>query len=212
MIELEASGVGKAYIPGMWVVRGISLRLSAGEALAIVGPNGVGKSTLVKLLCGLSEPTVGRVSLLLSGKRYRPQECLWWAVGVAAPFMQLYGEFTPWELLQMSMRLRGLRWDREEARWLLEQLGLEGVAARRIAVLSSGMQQRVRIALAVLHKPLLLALDEVTVTLDTTGIAAVERLVRWHCQRGGIVIAATNGEHERRWCSNVVELSQGREP
>lgn len=209
MIELQAHGVGKAYIPGVWVVREISIRLGAGEALAIVGPNGVGKSTLLKLLCGLSEPTSGQVVLSLFGRRYRPQECLWWAIGVVAPFVQLYGEFTPWELLRMSMRLRGLRWQSEEAGWLLQQLGLEAVASRRIAVLSSGMQQRVRIALAYLHQPVVLALDEVTVTLDAAGIAAVEQLVRWHRERGGIVLAATNSEHERHWSSKVLELPGG---
>jgi ABC-type multidrug transport system ATPase subunit len=109
----------------------------------------------------------------------------------------------------MGMRLRGLRWQAEEAGWLLQQLGLETVASHRIAVLSSGMQQRVRIALAYLHQPVVLALDEVTVTLDTAGIAAVEQLVRWHRERGGIVLAATNSEHERRWSSKVLELPGG---
>jgi ABC-type multidrug transport system ATPase subunit len=89
---------------------------------------------------------------------------------------------------------------------LAEELGLSGLLHRRIATLSSGMQQRVRVALALVHEPVVLALDEVTATLDAEGIAAVERLVRQHRERGGIVVAATNAEHERRWCEHVVSL------
>ncbi len=206
MIRLEVHSVSKFYVPGVWVLRGISVQLTSGEALAIVGPNGVGKTTLLKLLCGLGEPSAGRVTLTLGGRSYAPQECLWWAIGVVAPFMQLYGEFTPVELLGLSLRLRGMRCSGDQIRWMLQQLGLEAVAGYRIVTLSAGMQQRVRIALALLHRPWLLALDEATVTLDAAGIAALEHLVEWHRGRGGIVVAATNSDHERRWCSQVLEL------
>jgi len=203
---LEAVELGKAYRAGAWVVRGITLRLQAGAGVAVVGPNGSGKTTVVKLLCGLTEPTVGQVWVQVNGVRYRPRECLWWAIGVVGPFVQLYTEFTPWELLQLGMRLRGRRWEPAHAKWLVAQLGLEAVLHRPIGVLSSGMQQRVRVALALVHKPVVLALDEVTVMLDEAGIAAVEALVQWHRRQGGVVVAATNAAHERRWCEELVEL------
>ncbi|MCS6965600.1 MAG: ABC transporter ATP-binding protein [Candidatus Kapabacteria bacterium] len=206
MIALETHGLGKAYVPGVWVLRDLTLRLEAGAALAVMGPNGAGKTTLVKLLCGLTEPTAGNIWLDIDGQRHSPRECLWWAMGVAGPFLQLYDEFTPWELLSLSTRLRDKRWEPRRAQWLIEQLGLHTTASQRIAVLSSGMQQRVRIALALLHEPVVLVLDEVTAMLDAAGIAAVEKLVRWHCERGGIVVAATNTGHERRWCQHTLEL------
>jgi len=203
---LEAVGLGKAYVPGIWVLRHLELRLEAGSAVAVVGPNGVGKTTLLKVLCGLSEPTTGQVRVMVAGTWYAPRECLWWAIGVAAPYVQLYTEFTPWELLRLGLRLRGRPWLQERIGMLAEELGLSGLLHRRIATLSSGMQQRVRVALALVHEPVVLALDEVTATLDAEGIAAVERLVRQHRERGGIVVAATNAEHERRWCEHVVSL------
>jgi len=206
VITLEAHGVGKAYVPGQWVFRGLTLRLEAGSAMAIVGPNGAGKTTLIKLLCGLAVPTEGEVRVRIGRRWYRPQECLWWGIGVVGPFLRLYEEFTPWELFQLSASLRGGRWDRQFAQWIAQELGLSSALHRQIAELSSGMQQRVRIALAFLHRPMLLAVDEVTATLDTGGIAAVERVVRWHCARGGILFAATNAEHEQRWCTRLLEL------
>jgi ABC-type multidrug transport system ATPase subunit len=62
-VALEVEGLAKAYVPGRWVVRGLSLRLESGDSLAVVGANGVGKTTLIKLLAGLLEPTAGRVRL-----------------------------------------------------------------------------------------------------------------------------------------------------
>ncbi len=206
MIALEVQQVGKAYVPGVWVFRGLTLRLEMGSALAIVGPNGSGKTTAIKLLTGLAEPSEGRIQLRIGEQSYRPSECLWWAIGVVAPFMGLYEEFTPWELVHISLSMRGRQWEESVAERVIEELGLTPVLHRRIAELSSGMQQRVRIALAMLHRPVVLALDEVTAALDAAGIAAVGRLVRWYCESGGILVAATNAVHELQWCHRSVEL------
>lgn len=206
MIVLEAQAVGKFYVPGAWVFRGLTLRLEGGAALAVVGPNGAGKTTLLKLLAGLAEPSNGVVRLRLGEQSYKPSECLWWAVGIVAPFVGLYEEFTPWELMHVGLAMRGRRWEERVAERVIGELGLAAVLHRRIAELSSGMQQRVRIALALLHQPIVLAFDEVTATLDGAGIAAVGRLVQWHCQSGGILVVATNAEHELQWCRRAVEL------
>ncbi|MCS7177521.1 MAG: ABC transporter ATP-binding protein [Candidatus Kapabacteria bacterium] len=211
MIAVEAAEIGKAYVPGRWVFRYVTLRLSAGEALAVVGPNGSGKTTLLKVLCGLAEPTEGRVWAMLRGQQYAPREVLSWAVGVVAPFLQLYTEFTPWELVGLSLRLRGMQWDQKETAALMERLGLQGVAQQRIGTLSTGMQQRVRVALAVAHKPLVFVLDEVAAVLDPAGREAVAELVAQHRQQGGIVLVATNADYERSWCERVIELPSGRE-
>jgi ABC-type multidrug transport system ATPase subunit len=209
-VALEVEGLAKAYVPGRWVVRGLSLRLESGDSLAVVGANGVGKTTLIKLLAGLLEPTAGRVRLWSEGRQAAPAEVLSRWIGIATPAMQLYGEFRVEELLRLGARLRTCAVLDERIAQVLERLQLSAVAQQRIEALSSGMQQRVRIALALVHSPWLLLLDEATATLDTAGIAALEELVGEHCRYGGILVAATNAEHERRWCQRVLDLSEMR--
>jgi len=209
-VALEVEGLAKAYVPGRWVVRGLSLRLESGDSLAVVGANGVGKTTLIKLLAGLLEPTAGRVRLWSEGRQAAPAEVLSRWIGIATPAMQLYGEFRVEELLRLGARLRTCAVLDERIAQVLERLQLSAVAQQRIEALSSGMQQRVRIALALVHSPWLLLLDEATATLDAAGIAALEELVSEHCRDGGILVAATNAEHERRWCQRVLDLSEMR--
>jgi len=206
-VALEVEGLAKAYVPGRWVVRGLSLRLKSGDSLAIVGANGAGKTTLIKLLGGLLEPTAGRIRLWADDRQAAPAEVLSRWIGIATPAMQLYGEFRVEELLRFGARLRACSASDERIARVLERLQLSAVAQQRIEALSSGMQQRVRIALALVHSPWLLLLDEATATLDAAGIAAVEELVKEHCRQGGILVAATNAEHERRWCRQVLDLS-----
>jgi len=209
-VALEVEGLAKAYVPGRWVVRELSLRLESGDSLAVVGANGVGKTTLIKLLAGLLEPTAGRVRLWSEGRQAAPAEVLSRWIGIATPAMQLYGEFRVEELLRLGARLRTCAVLDERIAQVLERLQLSAVAQQRIEALSSGMQQRVRIALALVHSPWLLLLDEATATLDAAGIAALEELVGEHCRNGGILVAATNAEHERRWCQRVLDLSEMR--
>ena len=209
-VALEVEGLAKAYVPGRWVVRGLSLRLESGDSLAVVGANGVGKTTLIKLLAGLLEPTAGRVRLWSEGRQAAPAEVLSRWIGIATPAMQLYGEFRVEELLRLGARLRTCAVLDERIAQVLERLQLSAVAQQRIEALSSGMQQRVRIALALVHSPWLLLLDEATATLDAAGIAVLEELVSEHCRNGGILVAATNAEHERRWCQRVLDLSEMR--
>lgn len=209
-VVLEVEGLAKAYVPGRWVVRGLSLRLESGDSLAVVGANGVGKTTLIKLLAGLLEPTAGRVRLWSEGRQAAPAEVLSRWIGIATPAMQLYGEFRVEELLRLGARLRTCAVLDERIAQVLERLQLSAVAQQRIEALSSGMQQRVRIALALVHSPWLLLLDEATATLDAAGITALEELVSEHCRNGGILVAATNAEHERRWCQRVLDLSEMR--
>jgi heme exporter protein A len=186
------------------VLANISLELRAGEALVVSGPNGSGKSTLLRLLSGLQRPSGGRIVYELGERSYAPQEA-GALVGWVAPDLQLYRELSALENLRFFAAVRGLRRSDAQLDALLAELGLGGRGDDRVASYSTGMQQRLRYAYALLHEPPVLLLDEPTVTLDERGAAFVSQLVEAQRERG-LVVIATNDQRELRWGDYILTL------
>jgi zinc transport system ATP-binding protein len=144
------------------VLRDVSLEISRGEFVAIAGPNGGGKTTLLRLVLGLEQPDEGRVELHAQRLAYLPQRA---QAGVDAPL-------TVRELVAAGRtprtRLVGplTRADRDAVREAIERVGLLPHADRRLAALSGGQQQRAFIAKALAAEPELLVLDEPTTGVD----------------------------------------------
>jgi zinc transport system ATP-binding protein len=170
-LAVELDGVSFGYRPGQLVLENVSLRLGEGEFVAIAGPNGGGKTTLVRIVLGLERPTSGRALLYgevanrYSGRR-RP--------GYLAQRSQLGGDapVTVREVVSAGrlaagrligpMRMR----DRELVAEAIERVGLGQVADAPMKTLSGGMQQRAFIAKALAGEPSLLVLDEPTTGVD----------------------------------------------
>jgi zinc transport system ATP-binding protein len=167
-----------AYEHGPPVLREVSLEINRGEFVAIAGPNGGGKTTLVRLVLGLEEPDRGKVEVHAERLAYLPQRA---QAGVDAPLTvrelvsagraprtRLVGPLTPA--------------DREAVRDAIERVGLLIVADRRLSALSGGQQQRAFIAKALAAEPQLLVLDEPTTGVDVESqeslAALLERLHR----------------------------------
>ena len=165
---------------------GVSAEVRPGECLVISGANGAGKSTLLKIIAGLVRPDCGSVEFGGS-------------CGYAAPDVQLYGELTGIENLAFFARLRGLP-NRDPA-GLLKRVGLPPARGRDlVSEYSSGMRQRLKLAVSLLGDPPLLLWDEPTATLDDVGRDIAEVILRERCAAGTIVVAATNDAAEAgRW-------------
>jgi heme exporter protein A len=189
------------------VLDGITLHLAAGETLVVAGANGSGKSSLLRVLCGLQRPTRGSVSYLLGGVRYRPEQARG-LVGWLAPELQLYRELTAIENLRFFARVRGLQLGDAELQQRLAEVGLEGRGHDLLAAYSSGMTQRLRYAFALLHQPPVLLLDEPTITFDERGVAIFEQIARRQRERG-ILVIATNDAREERLGDYVLRLAAG---
>lgn len=186
------------------VLANVSLALTTGDVLVVSGANGSGKSTLLRVLSGLQPPTSGAVAYEVGGARYGPREASS-LVGWVAPDLQLYRELTGLENLRFFANVRGLRRSDAQLIDLLDEVGLAGREHDRVASYSTGMQQRMRYAYALLHEPPVLLLDEPTVTLDERGAAIVAALIER--QRGrGITVVATNDPRELRWGDYVLTL------
>jgi heme exporter protein A len=203
-ISLRARNIRKDFNRRV-IFREISFDLSNGDSLSITGPNGSGKSTLAKILSGLLTPTAGTVSMEIGDAPLKAEQRRDY-IGFVAPYLQLYDEFTGSENLQLASRIRGRRGASEENVDLLNRVGLVHRKDDRVGTYSSGMKQRLKYAFALLHKPLVLILDEPMTNLDEPGIAVVREIFQEQGQIG-IVIVATNDAEEARMCNHNLDLS-----
>lgn len=186
------------------VLAGVTIELRAGETLVVAGANGSGKSSLLRVICGLQRPAFGSVTIWAGGVAHRPAQALS-LLGWVAPDLQLYRELTALENLAFFATVRGLRRSSAELEMLLERVGLGGRGGDLLAAYSSGMTQRLRYAYALLHEPPILVLDEPTVTFDERGAALVEQVIARQRERG-ISVIATNDPREERFGDYVLRL------
>ncbi len=188
------------------VFKDISFEVKSGEVLSITGPNGSGKTTASKIICGILTPTAGEVALYNgSGKIDRDE--VHQHIGFVAPYLELYGEFTALENLQIESRARKLKTGDEKALEILQLVGLFNRRNDELRGFSSGMKQRLKYAAALLHDPAVLVLDEPTANLDTAGIDMVYSLVE-RFRKDRIVVIATNDNEEASLGDVKVVLSK----
>ena len=157
------------------VLRGIDLRIGAGEYVAVLGANGAGKSTLLKLLATLTTPTEGDVSLFGTPAR-KDAAALRRRIGLIDHQPLLYRDLTALENLTFFSGLYGLDDVRRRVDAALDRFGLLTRANDPVKAFSRGMVQRLSIARALLHEPALVLADEPFTGLDAPSVAFVERL------------------------------------
>jgi heme exporter protein A len=186
------------------VIAGISLVLRAGETLVIAGANGSGKSSLMRVLCGLQRPSRGHAVYRGGDVVLRPDAARH-LIGWLSPDLQLYRELTALENLRFFAQVRGLVLPDAVLEELLGEVGLAGRGNDLLAAYSSGMAQRLRYAYALLHTPPVLLLDEPTVTFDERGTALFERVAERQRERGLLVIA-TNDPRELSYGDYLLRL------
>jgi ABC-2 type transport system ATP-binding protein len=203
----------KRYRDGTEAVRGISFRVRTGEIFGMLGPNGAGKSTTVGVLGTLVRPTSGRVTVagfdvMAHAKEVRRR------IGFAMQDVGVDGLATGSEFLVLQGRLLGLsrREATRRAGILLELVGLDRAAARRMADYSGGMQRRVDLASALIHLPPIVFLDEPTEGLDPHARAAIwETLQRLNeALRMTVVLTTHYMEEADRLCGRVAIVDHGR--
>ena len=175
-------------------VDGIDLSLDGGDCLAVFGPNGAGKTTLLRLVAGLLKPTSGDVRL--AGVDVRRDAAARARVGIISHQSMLYAPLTVRENLAFTARLYGLE-DRDSAIVkALERLGISDRADSAVRTLSRGLQQRVSIARAIVHRPDVLLLDEPYSGLDESGAGALTTLLRGLKDGGATLIMVTHNVAE----------------
>jgi zinc transport system ATP-binding protein len=173
-VALTLEHVSFAYGHGTLVLRDVDLTVERGEFVAIAGPNGGGKTTLLRLVLGLEQPTAGRVRVGLQRKGYLPQRAQT-ATDAPLTVRELVGAGRVARSRLIGPLGSG---DRVAVREAIERVGLTAQADRRLTTLSGGQQQRAFIAKALAGEPELLALDEPTTGVDVEAQEAVAVLLR----------------------------------
>ena len=186
------------------------LELRRGERLALLGPNGAGKTTLVRCICGRAVPDAGRMEMLdqllpPTGGRQR--------LGFVPQEVALYPDLTARENLEAFGRFHGLRGGelRQAVEWALAWTGLADRARQLTKTLSGGMRRRVNIACGVLHRPLVLLLDEPTVGVDPQSRERIFEMLDELRDHGTSILLTTHqlDEAEQR-CDRIVIIDHGR--
>ncbi|MFZ0795179.1 MAG: ATP-binding cassette domain-containing protein [Candidatus Korobacteraceae bacterium] len=193
-----------------WIVQDISLEVYRGELLGVVGPSGSGKSSLLRLLNRLDEPTSGTVFLEDQDYRQIPPQELRRCVGMVTQRSFLF----PGDIaanLRFGPAQRGETLPDPEIASLLERVGLPGFAGRNVANLSGGEQQRVSLARALANQPEILLLDEPTSALDEQAKAGIEALIRnlVSANEYTFILVTHDRDQARRLCDRVAIIEAG---
>ncbi|CAM2066253.1 ABC transporter ATP-binding protein [Sulfidibacter corallicola] len=215
---LKVQGVGKAYDGRghqVRVLEDVNFVLNAGETAAIVGPSGSGKTTLLSLCAGLDTPTQGKLELLghdLAALSEEQRAALRNRhVGFIFQSFHLMPSLTALENVMLPRELAGVGRPAQEARELLDQVGLADRADHYPAQLSGGEQQRIAIARAFINQPMVLFADEPTGNLDrATSDRVTELLFRLNTEKGTTLALITHDLGLARMTSRLFHLKQGR--
>lgn len=203
-----AAGYGSSF-----QLSGISLRAEPGDVVGVIGPNGGGKSTLLKAIAGVLPLREGRI--LLAGQPLRelaarvafvPQrEEVNWEFPVSARDVVLMGRYRSAGWLR-----RPGRPERAAADAALEQLGLAGMGHRHISAFSGGQQQRIFLARAVVQNPLVVLLDEPFTGIDAANREALHAAIRAFAAGGAVVLMATHDLDEVQAATTQLACLNGR--
>jgi len=186
-----------------WIFRNINYTFSQPESYAVLGANGSGKSTLLQILNGSLSPSSGNISFFYQQKKLEVEQ-VYQHISLAAPYLELIEDFSLSEVIdfhfQFKKYLNGA--DRNK---IIELLQMENSKNKLIRYFSSGMKQRVKLALAFCADTPLLMLDEPTSNLDTQGIDWYLKLIE-EFAANRLTIICSNQEHEYSFCQNRLNI------
>lgn len=194
------------------VLNGFSLQVARGDVVGLLGPNGCGKSTVLNIICQLLRADAGQVELM--GQPMIEQSAHARArIGYCAQESALYPDLFPQENIQFFARLYGVPAEQRKARVseLMERFSLMPYAATRAGLLSGGWQQRLSLAVALVHRPELLVLDEPTVAVDVEARMDLWRLIEGLRDNGTTILLTSHHLAEaERLCNRVALMRNGK--
>ena len=207
MAVIQTIGLSKRYKDN-WVVDHLDLRVEQGDIYGFIGRNGAGKSTTLKLLCGLARPTQGEA--LIFGKPIRDSVARR-RVGALIEQPGLYPDLSGRENLRLYATLLGLDSPVRQVDEILETVGLSPKEKKPVKHYSMGMRQRLGIAQAIMENPRLLILDEPMNGLDNRGVEDMRRLFATLKEQGvTILLSSHNPLDISTLCDTVCEMDSGK--
>ena len=204
---IECTNLRKTYDGKVEAVRGLSLRIEAGECFGLLGPNGAGKTTTIEILEGLLAPTSGDVRVFGHTWNENPRQLREW-IGISLQETRLSEKLTVRETLELFASF--YREPRPTAD-VLEELQLTEKADSWVGKLSGGQKQRLAVATALVGNPRILFLDEPTTGLDPQSRRQLWEIVRGFQKKGGTVLLTTHYMDEaERLCDRLAIVDHGQ--
>lgn len=203
---ISADGLTKQYGDTTAVDR-VTLQVTEQEAFGFIGPNGAGKSTMINMLLGLVHPTAGSATVFGYDVTEKPNE-ISKRIGVLPEGITLAGEFTAREHLKDTILNKQADDDPQE---LLSRVGLPDAIDRRVSEFSTGMRQRLGLAIALVGDPDLLLLDEPSAGLDPNGIQLMQSIVTQEVESGTTVFFSSHILPQvQAVCDRAAIINQGQ--
>lgn len=201
-MRVELSNVGKRYRLE-WVLKGLTTRFIENNHYAVTGPNGSGKSTLLRILSGHLTPSQGTISFFRDDKKLDVGD-VYQHLSYAAPYIDLIEELSLREAIDFHQKFKPLQ-PGLDTRAILDILSLPRAANKQIRHFSSGMKQRLKLALAICSATEFLLLDEPSSNLDTQGIDWYRSLIeRFTTDR--LLVIASNVDIDFDFCSGRLNI------
>src|SRR5208282_6051189 len=207
---IEVQGLTK-YFGATRAVNHVSFKVEKGEIIGLLGPNGSGKTTIMRILTGFFPPTAGRAligGLDVAAHSLETRR----RVGYLPENMVLYPDLSVTALLEFAARVRGLdaKTTRDRIEYAIKTCGLTEVRRKLIGKLSKGYRQRVGISQAILSDPEVLILDEPTVGLDPRQVVEIRDLIRSLAGRSTVLLSTHILPEVTMTCRRVVIIDRGR--
>jgi ABC-2 type transport system ATP-binding protein len=207
---IRVSKLEKRFGPFVAVDK-ISFSVKKGEIFGFLGSNGSGKSTTIRMLCGIITPTSGQ-GVVAGHDIFRESEEIKQSIGYMSQRFSLYEDLNPYENLRFYLGVYSVPQDQWEARiaWVLDMTRLQDVSRRLTRELPPGWRQRLALGCALLHRPEILFLDE-----PTSGVDPITRRNFWTfinqlAVEGITVFVTTHYMEEARHCGRIVMINEGR--
>jgi ABC-type multidrug transport system ATPase subunit len=201
-MEIQLTKAGKRFRFD-WIFRNLDFQFQSGDRCAVLGPNGSGKSTLLKTLSGHLSLTKGQCAFIRQGRAIDP-DAAYRHISYAAPYIELIEEFTLEEAIRFHHCLKPLAPGMTPA-GCYEILELPRARHKEIRFFSSGMKQRLKLALAICSDTPVLLLDEPTTNLDVQAVAWYKKLLE-SFSANRVVILASNDPADLEVCNRRLQI------
>jgi len=201
-IAIKLSNIGRRFNRD-WIFRRVDYTFNSPETYAILGPNGSGKSTLLQILNGSLSPSIGQIDFFKGDEKIDIEQ-VFKHLSLAAPYLELIEEFTLAEVIDFHFKFKPYKAGFDQSA-VINLLGMPASKNKAIRYFSSGMKQRLKLALAFCADTPMLMLDEPTSNLDSQGVDWYLGLVE-HYAQNRLTIICSNQPHEYNFCNHILNI------
>ncbi|MFM6995412.1 MAG: ATP-binding cassette domain-containing protein [Sediminibacterium sp.] len=188
-----------------WIFSNLDFSFTTGQHYALIGNNGSGKSTLLQIIAGYIGLTKGQINWIDTDGKDIDSSNIFQKINIASPYLELVEELTALEHIAFHQQFKSIHSGLKPIE-ILEKIGLHKAAEKQIRNFSSGMKQRLKLALAIFDQAPILLLDEPCSNLDQEGIQTYQHLMQTYAKHK-LVIIASNDTQEYQFCNQFLSLS-----